>query len=62
MIWRWNGTTEFNSHAFYRFSLVRRGDRWKIAAIAQKIYWNDGDPSIHGAAAAQIRPARNRSQ
>ena len=62
MIWRWNGAREFNSHAFYRFSLVRRGDRWKIAAIEQRIYWNEGDPSIHGAAPGQIRPTRKRSQ
>ena len=47
MIWRWNGTTHFNSHAFYRFSLVRRRASWKIGAIEQRIYWSEGDPSIH---------------
>ncbi len=47
MIWRWNGTTHFNSHAFYKFSLVRRGASWKIDAIEQRILWSEGDSSIH---------------
>ena len=55
MVWRSNGASRFDSHAFYRFALVKRGVRWKIAAIAQKIFWSDGDPGLHRSAAGGKR-------
>jgi len=48
MIWRRKDTTAFDSHAFYVFSLVRHGSSWRIAGIEQRIYWSEGDPTIHG--------------
>jgi len=47
MIWRWTGTAYFHSHAFYEFSLRRRGTAWRIGAIQQRILWSEGDPRIH---------------
>jgi len=47
MIWRSRGAAQFNSHAYYRFSMVRRGAAWKIGAIEQRIFWSEGDPGIH---------------
>ena len=46
-VYRSDGTKHFNSHAFYNFSLTKRGDSWRIAAIKQRIFWNEGDPTLH---------------
>lgn len=51
MIWRWNGTARFDSHAYYVFALGRHGTAWKIRAIEQRIFWSEGDPGIHHGAA-----------
>lgn len=54
MIYRRRGEKIFNSHAFYRFQLRACDGRWRIFAIAQRILWNEGDPTIHkGAAGAR---------
>lgn len=47
LILRTDGEKQFNSHAFYTFSLVCSGGVWRISGIKQRILWNDGDPSIH---------------
>ncbi len=49
VIFRSDGTRSFNSHAFYRFTLSAAGGpgAWRIAAITQRILWNEGDPAIH---------------
>ncbi len=47
VIFRSDGTKNFNSHAFYKFALSDAGGSWRIAAITQRILWNEGDPAIH---------------
>ncbi|MGH8689117.1 MAG: nuclear transport factor 2 family protein [Burkholderiales bacterium] len=47
LIFRSDGSKSFNSHAFYRFTLSEKDGAWRIAAITQRILWNEGDPSIH---------------
>jgi SnoaL-like domain len=47
MIYRTDGATPFNSHAFYTFVLRRIADGWRIAGIKQKILWNEGSSAIH---------------
>ena len=53
MIYRSDGSRHFDSHALYTFGLVAHGDRWTIAAIRQRILWNEGDPSIHKGASTR---------
>jgi hypothetical protein len=48
VIYRTDGATPFNSHAFYVFGLKRTGDGWRIASIKQTIFWNEGRAAIHG--------------
>ena len=47
MIWRKQGNSEFNTHALYTFKLTNADFGWKICAIKQEVYWNEGDASIH---------------
>ncbi len=47
VIFRSLGTKSFNSHAFYDFTLSFASGSWRIAAIRQRIFWNEGDPAIH---------------
>ena len=54
VIFRSDGAKQFDSHAFYTFSLVRLGSVWRIAAITQRILWNEGDPTIHKGAASKL--------
>jgi len=47
VIWRKAAAGEFTTHCVYAFHLVRLGDGWRIAGIAQKVLWNEGQPSAH---------------
>lgn len=48
MVWRKSDVEEFTSHCFYVFQLKRleTGD-WKISGITQRVFWNDGNSSVH---------------
>lgn len=48
VVWRKLDQEEFTSHCVYEFQLTKQDSDWKISAIAQKILWNEGTPSIHG--------------
>jgi hypothetical protein len=47
MIFRRAGGEHFNSHAHYRFGLQLEPEGWRIASIAQRILWNEGNPDLH---------------
>lgn len=48
MVWRNNDVEVSASHCFYTFQLKRlETGAWKISGITQKIFWNDGNASIH---------------
>jgi hypothetical protein len=47
VIWRNSEAGEFTTHCVYAFHLIKIGDDWKIGGIAQRILWNEGQPSIH---------------
>jgi hypothetical protein len=53
MIFRRSGEKRFDSHVLYEFALVLRSGDWRIASIRQRVLWSEGDPSIHGGAAAK---------
>ena len=40
----------FTTHCLYTFSLQKINSVWKITSIIQKVFWNDGDASIHSGA------------
>jgi hypothetical protein len=42
-----------NTHCVYQLGLARGAGGWQIDAIAQKVLWSDGDPSIHAGTAGQ---------
>jgi 3-phenylpropionate/cinnamic acid dioxygenase small subunit len=44
---------QFTSHCYYTFNLERVEAGWKINAISQKVFWNEGNPSIHKGVAAK---------
>lgn len=47
-IYRTRGGRSFHSHGFYVFSLTRLDGSWRISGIRQKIFWNEGEPELHG--------------
>lgn len=36
-----------NTHCLYLFGVKKVGETWKICSIVQKVFWSDGDTSIH---------------
>lgn len=38
---------QFTTHAYYIFNLEKIDAVWKISGITQKVFWNEGNPSIH---------------
>jgi hypothetical protein len=36
-----------NTHCFYVFEVNKEKGPWRINAITQQVFWNDGNPSIH---------------
>ncbi len=38
---------QFTTHAYYIFDLEKIDSAWKINGITQKVFWNEGNPSIH---------------
>jgi hypothetical protein len=38
---------QFTTHCYYVFDLEQIDFAWKIRGIAQKVFWNEGNPSIH---------------
>lgn len=50
VIWRKSDTEVFNTHCIYTFKLIKIQRDWKISAIAQKVLWSEGQPSIHSGA------------
>ncbi len=38
---------QFTTHAYYIFNLEKINAEWKISSIRQKVFWNEGTPSIH---------------
>lgn len=47
VIFRRKDADVFHSHVLYHFRLRRHDDVWRISAIAQRVLFNEGDPSIH---------------
>ena len=41
------GDRFFDSHVVYEFGLALQAGRFRIASIAQRVLWSEGDPSIH---------------
>ncbi len=41
------GQEQFTTHAYYIFDLEKIDSAWKIRGITQKVFWNEGNPSIH---------------
>ena len=37
---------QFTTHAYYIFGLEKIDSKWKINSITQKVFWNEGNPSI----------------
>jgi hypothetical protein len=37
----------FTTHAYYIFAFEKINAVWRISGITQKIFWNEGNPSIH---------------
>lgn len=50
IVWRKSEAEEFTSHCFYIFQLTQQNGEWRISGITQKVFWNDGKPSIHSGA------------
>ena len=42
-----NNLKNYTTHCIYNFSLQKFNSTWKITGIIQKVFWNDGNPSIH---------------
>jgi len=42
-----NERDNFTTHCIYTFNLQKINSTWKITGIIQKVFWNDGDASIH---------------
>ena len=40
----------FDTYCAYTHGLVRAGGAWRIIKIKQTVYWNTGNPDIHGGA------------
>ena len=40
----------FDTYCAYTHGLVRTGGAWKISKVKQTVYWNTGNPDIHGGA------------
>jgi 3-phenylpropionate/cinnamic acid dioxygenase small subunit len=40
----------FDTYCAYTHALVRAGGGWRIIKIKQTVYWNTGNPDIHGGA------------
>lgn len=36
-----------NTHCLYTFGVGRRGAGWEICSITQKVFWSEGQKSIH---------------
>ena len=47
VVWRKSDEEEFMSHCIYIFQLIQQDSTWKINGITQKVFWNEGTPSIH---------------
>ena len=45
-----NKQENFTTHCLYIFNLQKNNSAWKITGIIQKVFWNEGDPSIHSGA------------
>lgn len=41
------GQEQFITHCVYLFELQKTDSHWKIGSITQKVFWNEGNPSIH---------------
>lgn len=41
----------FNTHCLYLLGLQSRNQEWSICSIVQRVFWSDGDSSIHSGAA-----------
>ena len=37
----------FTTHCLYTFNLQKINSAWKITGIIQKVFWNEGEASIH---------------
>lgn len=42
-----NEQENFTTHCMYTFNLQKINSAWKITGIIQKVFWNEGDASIH---------------
>ena len=45
----------FDTYCAYTHALVRAGGGWRIIKIKQTVYWNTGNPDIHGGARGRAR-------
>ncbi len=50
VIWRKSETDEFTTHCIYTFKLTKTKSDWKISGITQKVFWSDGNSSLHAGA------------
>lgn len=50
LIYRKKDNTFFNTHCFYEHHLVKRDNQWKISAVKQRVWWSEGDATIHSGA------------
>jgi 3-phenylpropionate/cinnamic acid dioxygenase small subunit len=39
----------FHTHGYYIHNLIRTDDGWKICKVKQSVFWNTGNPRLHGA-------------
>jgi SnoaL-like domain len=44
------GGEVFNSHCLYLLGLQSRNQEWQICSIVQRVFWSEGNPSIHSGA------------
>lgn len=44
----------FTTHCIYTFNLQKINSAWKITGIIQKVFWNEGDPSLHPGAKQRL--------
>ncbi|MBC3862365.1 nuclear transport factor 2 family protein [Undibacterium jejuense] len=59
VIYRKNASGEtLHTHCLYQFGLSRQSEGWRISRIVQKVFWSDGNKTIHsGITHSESKPA-----
>lgn len=48
----------FTTHCLYTFGVAKANRQWMISSIVQKVFWNEGERSIHGGLNTYPPPVR----